>query len=276
MKNNFKKVFLSYINQDRDIAYRIIDELQKNDMVVYHGDYNFDIGESISDVIESNISVSDYIIILLSSNFSKWQEYEMLKGLEENFSKRDITILPVILDKTKLPEFLNSYQYIDLSKNFREGVDILINQLQNTSIIDFSKISGYKFENLVSDLLEELGFLNLKRNIILEDSEIDIIGQFPYTDPFGNKKLETWVVEAKLYKKSRLDIKAIQKIRSQLLSYPDFSKALLVTNGHLTSATKKFLDFINRQEKLYIRVIEGTELKRLLLKNNDILSEYFI
>lgn len=171
---------------------------------------------------------------------------------------------------------MNSYQYIDLSKNFREGVDILINQLQNTSIIDFSKISGYEFENLVSDLLEELGFLNIKRNITLEDSGIDIIGEFPYTDPFGNKQLETWVVEVKLYKKSRLDIKAIQKIKYKLLNDSGFSKALLVTNGHLTSATKKFLDSINKQEKLYIRVIEGTELKRLLLKNNDLLSKYFI
>lgn len=105
MKNNFKKVFLSYVNEDRDIAYKIIDELQKNNIVVYHGSYNFDVGESIASVIESNISISDYMIVLMSSNFSKWQEYEMLKGLEKDFSKRDITILPVILDKTKSPEF---------------------------------------------------------------------------------------------------------------------------------------------------------------------------
>ncbi len=90
------------------------------------------------------------------------------------------------------------------------------------------------------------------------------------------RNLKLGLLKLNCIKKSRLDIKAIQKIKSQLLRYPDFSKALLVTNGHLTSATKKFLDFINRQEKLYIRVIEGTELKRLLLKNNDILSEYFI
>lgn len=275
MSSSGHKIFLSYSQKDDKIAKQIINMLHSSGITVYESNYCSSIGESISENIENNIFVSDYMVILLSKNFSQWQEYEILKGLEKYYSKRDITILPIIIDKRNLPDILNSHQYIDISEDLEIGVEKLVEYIINTKKIEFSQLLPSDFEKMVSELLDSLGFFNIRNNVCTNDSEIDIIGDFPYTDPFGDKILETWVVEVKLYKNSRLDIKAIRQITNLLLSNPTFSKGLLVTNGYLTSVANDFLDSVKVQKNLYIRVIEGTELKRLLLKNKDIIDKYF-
>lgn len=255
---------------------KIIDRLLKNNIEISNIASNTNSEEELSSELVNSISSSDYIVIFISPNYSKWQEYETYIGLEKYLSRRDITIIPVLLDKVVVPDILNTFLYIDLTENIDIGLNVLINQIQNTSKIDFSMLNGYQFENLVADLLQEIGFINIKRNITSGDANIDIICDYKYADPFGSIQLETWIVEVKLYSNSRLDISSIQQIKSQLLSNINYNKALIVTNGYLTSASKQALDLIKSKEQIDIRVIEGSELKRLLLNNNTLINKYFV
>ena len=107
--------------------------------------------------------------------------------------------------------------------------------------IDFSKLSPEQFENLIYDLIKCIGFINILRNLKIKENEIDIIAQFPYTDPFGSKELETFIIESWLYLNSRVDIKSINRLQGILMFNRDYSKGLLITNGYITSATLRFI-----------------------------------
>lgn len=276
MDNKTKQIFLSYSYKDLDVIDKIIDKLLNNDIKLNNINNQSTSNQEISSELVSRISSTDYMVIFLSSNYSKWQEFETYIGLEKYLSKRDITIIPVLLDKVALPDKLNTFLYIDLTTNFDSGLDVLVSQLKDTSKIDFSTLNGYQFENLIADLLQEIGFVDIKRNIVIGNSEIDIIGNYISLEPFGDTRVETWIVEVKLYKDSRLDVKSIQQIKNNFLRDTYFDKALLVTNGYLTSASKQALDLIKSKEKLDIRVIEGSELKRLILKYSTLINKYFV
>lgn len=272
MKN---RVIVSYSYNDKHWADMIIDQLSSNGIEVVSSSYEFSMGTSITENIRSLISSSDFVIILLSTNYSSWQEFEILKSIENNLSKRDITILPVILEKSKMPQVLESYQYIDLTKDKQEGIVTLISKIKNSMEIDFSKISPNKFEDLTYDLLDCMGFTSIQRNIMSNGNEIDIIAQFPYTDPFGSKELETWVIECRLYLNTRVDIKTINQLQGILMSNKSYSKGLLITNGYITSAALRFVQEIKENNRFYIKTIEGNELKRLLFKNEKLIQKYF-
>lgn len=83
-----------------DVINKIVNRLLKNNnKVVSNTDYQSISNEELSSELVNRISSSDYMVIFLSSNYSKWQEYETYIGLEKYLSKRDITIIPVLLDK---------------------------------------------------------------------------------------------------------------------------------------------------------------------------------
>ncbi len=276
MEMSRPKVFLSYNNKDSEIADRIIDELSRNKIHVFMDKYTISLADSVNNTIEKMLSASDYIILLLSENYSSWQEYEILKSIEINLTKRDITILPVLVNNNKLPNILNSIQYIDLTKDFERGLQELVTQIINSSLINFAKLTPLTFEEMIVDLFHSLGFLEIQRNIIADDcQEIDIVAKYPYTDPFGDKRLETWIVETKFYKNSRLDIKSIQQLHYNLVYKEHYTKGLLVTNGHLTSASKRYFESLPNKEKKDMKIIEGNELKRLILKNKKLVTKYF-
>ncbi len=156
-----------------------------------------------------------------------------------------------------------------------ENLEKLANALRATAEIDFEKLSPHTFEQLVTDLLHKLGFINLHSESKQSDSGIDAIVEFRHKDPFGAENREVYAVETKFYRDSRADLRTIQQLLRYVKKDPKIDKALLVTNGNLTSVA---LDWVSDAPKLTgipIRVVDGTELKRLLLQNTDLVSKYF-
>lgn len=95
-------------------------------------------------------------------------------------------------------------------------------------------------------------------------------------DPFGSEVLETWIVEVKFYHKSRADLKSIHQFVDYLSYLPEYCKGLLVTNSQLTSAARDMLASVESNRRIQIKVIDGTDLKRLLLKHKDLINKYFM
>jgi hypothetical protein len=272
------QVFLSYANADREIAQRIADELRQRGISVWFDAYELQFGDSIAEAIEDAISASDYLIVLLSPNSvnSVWVQKELAAALSRDLSARDITLLPVVIADCDIPLFLTSYQYLDLRKDFEEGIARLVEQIGVAPEIDFSELDGRSFENLVVDLLSRLGFKSIEREWAPADMRVDIEASYARLDPFGVEVTETWLVEVKFYRQARADLKSIRQLVEYLTKLPTLSKGLLVTNGQLTSAAKDWLNSAKAKSRVEIRVIDGTELKRLLLQHGDIVSRYFV
>jgi hypothetical protein len=109
-----------------------------------------------------------------------------------------------------------------------------------------------------------------------KDNGINTIIEFRHKDPFGAETRDVYALETKLYRESRADLRSLRELALHAKSNPNIDKALLVTDGNLTSVA---LDWVNDAPKVTgipIRVVDGTELKRLLLKNADLVSKYFV
>jgi restriction endonuclease Mrr len=270
------RVFVSYASADKAVARVIVEGLRSRNINVWLDDYELYPGTHLAESIRSAVSASAYFLLLLSKHLvnSHWVSKETEAVLKE-LQNRDITFLPVLLEDCEIPSSLATYQFFDMRSGIQENLEKLVNALSSTVEIDFDKLSPHTFEQLVTDLLQKLGFINLQSQSKQSDSGIDAIVEFRHKDPFGVENREVYAVETKFYRDSRADLRTLKQLTGYVKNDPKIDKALLVTNGNLTSVA---LDWVSDAPKLTgipIRVVDGTELKRLLLQNNDLVSKYF-
>lgn len=270
------QVFVSYASADNAAAKAIVEGLRSQDLNVWLDADELRPGDRWAESIRAAISASAYFLLLLSKHSvrSPWMDHEIEAVLKE-LQSRDVTFLPVLLEDCDIPPSLAMYQWFDMRSGIEENLEKLAEALRFTPKIDFEKLSPQTFEQLVVDLLQKLGFVNLQLEMQQKDSGIDAVVEFRQKDPFGAETREVYVVETKLYRHSRADLQALKQLAGYAKSDPKINKALLVTNGNLTSVA---LDWVNDAPKIIgipIRVIDGTELKRLLLQNTDLVSRYF-
>lgn len=270
------QVFVSYASVDSAAAKTIVEGLRSRDLNVWLDADELRPGDSWTETIRTAISASAYFLCLLSKHSvrSPWMAHEV-EAMVKELQSRDVTFLPVLLEDCDIPSSLAMYQCFDMRSGIEENLEKLAEALRFTAKIDFEKLSPQTFEQLVVDLLQKLGFVNLQSEIQQRDSGFDAVVEFRQKDPFGAETREVYAVETKLYRHSRADLQALRQLAGYARSDPKINKALLVTNGNLTSVA---LDWVNDAPKVAgvsIRVIDGTELKRLLLQNTDLVSKYF-
>jgi hypothetical protein len=270
------QVFVSYASADSSAAKTIVEELRLRNLNVWLDADELRPGDRWAESIRIAISASSYFLLLLSKHSvrSSWVDHGV-EAVSKELQSRDVTFIPVLLEDCDIPPSLAMYQCFDMRSGVKENSEKLAEALKATPKIDFEKLSPQAFEQLVVDLLQKLGFVNLQSEIQQRDSGFDAVFEFRQKDPFGAETREVYVVETKLYRHSRADLQALRQLAGYAKNDPKINKALLVTNGNLTSVA---LDWVNDAPKVtgvLIRVIDGTELKRLLLQNTDLVSKYF-
>lgn len=279
MANTTKQphVFLSYSSRDKSVAERIFQELRNRGINVWLDTMEVKPGDSITDFIHNALSASDFLLVLLSSDSTKsrWVQYELSLAANKELVKRDITLLPVLISEVDIPSSLKAYKFFDLRQDFEQGIAELAEQIGSVPEMDFSRLDPQTFERLIADLLAKLGFENIIQQRGPLDIGIDFQAEYSVTDPFGVPTKQTWLVEAKFYKQSRADLKSLTQLMAYISSLPSESQGLLVTNGQLTSIAQRWLDSTRRVTGKQLRIIDGTELKRLLLNHRDIIKRYF-
>jgi len=270
-----KKVFISYSKEDRLVSKRILRFLENTGFKVAYSDYEFWPEESIAEKMGKSISSSDYVFMLLSKNSvkSKWVSSSFSRRYLDELSTRDVTLVPVLIEDCEIPDFFSRFAIFDLrlqsGKNIRKLVDFIV----NAGRVDFSNFHAHKFDRLVTDLLKELGFTNVEQEVLWKDAHIDIKAQYLQKDPFGVVKKELWLVETKLFQDERASIGAINQLLRLLGDTPGNCRALLVTNGQLTSFARTWLS--QKTMGREVRIIEGPELKNLLLRFPELVGKYF-
>lgn len=270
------RVFLSYANADKRFAKKIANQLEISGIDVWFAERELLPGDSIVDKIGKELSSSDYFFLLLSKNSLryKWFGPEFSKTYLEELTTRNVVTIPVIIDDSEIPDFLSGLQIFDLKKRTEKNIRKLVDQITRAPRIDFSYFSWNEFQELAVDLLKKLDFTEIQADHGPADRGFDLIAEYTRKDPFGVEKKEIWVVETKFYQTERASLRALRQLISSLAAYPD-AKALLVTNGLLTSTAKKWLKDVQQTGRRYVRVIEGPELRNLLLRFPDLVDRYF-
>jgi restriction endonuclease Mrr len=270
------QIFLSYASSDREVAQRIAEEIQKMGMGVWFSEWELRPGDSIAERIEEGLSASDILLILLSAQSvrSRWVEHELNAALSRELKSRAITIVPVLIEDCEIPAALVGRVNLDLRSNLEQGVRTLVQELDVVSRIDFSQLDFRSFERLVGDLLIALGF-SVEFSRQSTDAGFDLKATYQTRDPFGAFKDELWLVQVKLYRRERVSIGSIHEMVGRLMSSPGSSKGLIITNSQLTSVAYAFLGDFSRKSRTEVRIIDGAELRQLLLRHPDLVRLYF-
>ena len=274
-----QQVFISYASADRTIATRIAESLSTAGLRVWFSEWELQPGDSIASRIEEGLAASDVLLVLLSPNAvqSNWVQHEWHADLDSQLRNRAVTLIPVLIDDCELPPALSDRKYIDLRTDFDNQIKVLIDQLDVIPYIDFSTIHDeIIFMDVVCDLLADLGFQNIQREVGPLEKGYDLVATYSNTDPFGAASTETWLVELKLYRKDRVNLRSIQELAMRVTSYPTTYKGLFITNGILTSVARNYLAESTDKARIDLRVIDGTELRQLLSKRPAIVRRYFV
>jgi len=276
------QVFLSYASQDKEFARKIANRIKAHGVRVWLDELELAWGDSIVEKINSAISSSDYIIFLVSPNSvkSEWCRDELTTALARDLTERDVSIMPVLISDlrdSEIPIALKNIKWLDLRKNYERNIDLLVKRITNAPKIDFSYMDAKTFEKLACDLLKNLGFTNIQYQAQVGMWRPDIKAEYLLKDPFGVETSEVWLVETKFYKKERASLRSLYQMMNYFLAFPGrYNKILLITNSQLTSAAKDWLFWtFQKEHRVQIRVIEGPELKNLLLGFPRLIQEYF-
>jgi len=272
-----RNIFLSYSHDDEKIAQKIIKKFKENDFIAIN---SLDLvpGDIIDKTIKNAISSSDYVLLLISKNSykSNWFSNELNKTFLNDLKYRNISLIPVLIDKSSIPQIISNYQYFDLTKNEDVTIDKLIAQFEYVPKIDFSKLSPETFIDLIIDLLKVLKFKNFESEYEKgSDIGYDFKAELVNKDPFGKKTIETWLIEIKYYNQERVSPQTIDFFRQLLQNNKQGLKGLLITNSQLTSIVLNQLEHYSKFEHFHLRVIDGIELKKILLNHKSLIRKYF-
>lgn len=258
------------------MAERLMSQLRSKNIDASLASVQLRSGVPILAAIRDAITASSYFVILLSqqSISSEWVAIENDLIFDE-LRKRDITILPVLLENCLLPSSLAGYQYFDMHDRGEEATRKLSEALRLATSINFEALSVDAFESLVGDLLAQLGFEGIKSRDSRVAHGADFVAEYRHKDPFGGEVRERYVIETKLYTRSRASVRTLHELVGYAAMDPTIDRALLITTSKPTSVALEWAREAEKTSRIPIRIIDGTELKRLLLHHSELIVKYF-
>jgi Holliday junction resolvase len=279
MTNNRNRVFISYNHNDSDMAHRISDSLQRENIDVIFDYKDISIGENVFNQIRYMYESSETVIVLLSRSLfsSDYFQHEFPQYFFEEARKRKINIIPILIEKCQVPSDFLEFEIVNLTNDFNKGLQRIIQKLKIIPEITFDHFSPREFEEFTFDLLKAFRFKNIQRGQTFNDRGIDFIAESYSNDVFGFPTKEVWMVEVKFYREQRFSISSLNQI-IDLYRYinREDTKILLITNSVLTSVAEEFIEETQRERNIEIKVLDGIKLKKVVTKRKRLLNKYFL
>ena len=269
------RVFLSYASEDKPAASYIAGALKQSGVSPFFDEWELAWGDSLVERVSDAVASSDYVVVLLSpaSVGSNWVRREINATFSRELKDRAVRLLPVLIADCEIPMLLRDRVYLDLRHDREAGVQRLVAELSAVPAIQFSALTPRDFEHLVGDLLVELGFSVDAQTPETRDRGFDFRAVYKSRDPFGVEKSDVWLVEAKLYRDSRVSIAVLREAVALLASWRDAMMALVITSGNITSEARRFLAESGYASR--VRVIEGPELTNLIARYPALIARHF-
>ncbi len=124
--------FLSHSSHDKPFIRQLAADLIANEVGVWLDEQRIHVGDSIPDRIAQGLAESDYYLIAVSeaSTASEWVKKELNNALLKEIERRHVSVLPLKLDDSSMPEIISDKKYADFSKSYKAGLKDLIDALK--------------------------------------------------------------------------------------------------------------------------------------------------
>ena len=136
-----KSVFISYSSKDRQFVSRLAKDLSHLGIKVWLDDWEIDVGDNIVKKINSGLLNNQYLIIVFSPNSvtSQWVQEELSAKLYEDFTNREVSILPILIQDCEIPPLLKSRRFADFRADYYFGFRTLAKRILGQSIDSYEK-----------------------------------------------------------------------------------------------------------------------------------------
>ena len=125
------KIFLSHSSKDKAFVTKLANNLKEYGYTPWLDDWEIKVGHCILDKIENAIDKADFLILVLSkfSTQSSWVEKEWKIKYWEEVNKKNMMLLPVLIEDCKLPLLIKTKKYADFRLSYKSGLQQLIDVL---------------------------------------------------------------------------------------------------------------------------------------------------
>jgi hypothetical protein len=129
-----RDLFLSYASKDKAFAKKLAGDLTGLGVKVWIDLWEMKVGDSINRKIQSGISESSWLGIILSPNSvnSPWVEKELSAALTKELEEKEVFVLPILYADCKIPLFLRDKVYADFRSSYGQGLEALLGRVKPT------------------------------------------------------------------------------------------------------------------------------------------------
>jgi len=132
LSQNGHKLFISHSSEDKWLAFQLYSDLAERGHDPWLYEWNIKGGMNIPKEISQALDASDYLIVILSNNSvkSNWVQAEWLSMFWDEINDNSTKVIPLLIEKCKLPRFLSNKQYVDFSQDYNKGLQDLLISIQ--------------------------------------------------------------------------------------------------------------------------------------------------
>jgi len=129
--NNSAKIFLSHSSKDKEFVRQLALDLKKNNVPIWFDEWELKVGDSLNKRIGEGIKESGWLGIVISKNSikSSWVEKELNAGMMTELEKKQVFVLPIVIDNCEIPIFLRDKLFADFRSDYQTGLNALLNRL---------------------------------------------------------------------------------------------------------------------------------------------------
>jgi hypothetical protein len=120
--------FLSHSSKDKPFIRQLAADLTSNGVGVWLDEQRIRVGDSIPERIAQGLAESDYFMVAVSaaSVESEWVRKELNGALVREIEKRHVSVLPLKLDDSPMPDSIKDKKYANFSESYKAGLADLL------------------------------------------------------------------------------------------------------------------------------------------------------
>lgn len=125
------KIFLCHSSKDKSFVRRLASDLDLKSVPVWFDEWELQVGDSLIDKISSGITESSWLAVVLSrtSVLSNWVKKELNTALIIELEKKQVFVLPILLEDCDVPIFLRDKVFADFRNEYIQGLSSLLRRL---------------------------------------------------------------------------------------------------------------------------------------------------
>jgi len=110
-------IFLSHNSKDKPWVRKLADRLTSDGVVVWIDEAELSIGDSLIEKIAEGIQEMRFVAAVISNNSigSSWVQKELSLAMSKEIKGRQVTVLPLLIEKCTLPSSLTDKLYADFT-----------------------------------------------------------------------------------------------------------------------------------------------------------------